>query len=97
MNHFTDILVRLKNALDVKTDKAIAEFLGIPASTFSKMKSQDRFPVERLKAMAVDLDVAFILTGEEQGNHEPATTNQQQGRTNFARTQSVGRASHYLV
>lgn len=95
MNHFTDILARLKTALGVKTDKAVAEFLGIPASTFSKMKSQDRFPAERLQVVAVDLDVVFILTGKEQGNHEPTTADQQQGRTHFARTESVGRTPHH--
>lgn len=97
MNHFTDILARLKTALGVKTDKAVAEFLGIPASTFSKMKSANRFPSERLQALAVDLDVAFILTGKEQESHEPATADQQQGRTHFARTESVGRAPNYWV
>lgn len=97
MNHFTDILARLKTALGVKTDKAVAEFLGIPASTFSKMKSANRFPAERLQALAVDLDVAFILTGKEQESHEPATADQQQGRTHFARTESVGRTPNYWV
>lgn len=93
--NFLAILSRLKTVLDVKTDKAVAEFLDISASTFSKMKSQDRFPVERLQTVAVDLDMTFILTGKEQGNHEPTTADQQQGGTHFARTESVGRAPDY--
>ena len=93
--NFLAILSRLKTVLDVKTDKAVAEFLDISASTFSKMKSQDRFPVERLQAVAVDLDITFILTGKEQGNHEPTTADQQQGGTHFACTESVGCASDY--
>ncbi len=93
--NFLAILSRLKTVLDVKTDKAVAEFLDISASTFSKMKSQDCFPVERLQAVAVDLDMTFILTGKEQGNHEPTTADQQQGGTHFARTESVGRTPDY--
>ena len=90
MNHFTDILARLKTALGVKTDKAVAEFLDISASKFSRLKSADTFPTDVFQAAAqgTDLAVDWILTGQEQIHHGKQQ-HQQQGQPRVARTQSV--------
>lgn len=68
LSDFEKKLLRLKQALGVTEDQAVARLLGMSKAAFSARKVTDRFPFEKLKAFALDhpelrLDVQFVLTG----------------------------------
>lgn len=62
-------MLRLKQATGVRTEKALAELLGMDASAFNKRKKRGSFPRESLDALAASrpelrLDVQYVLTGK---------------------------------
>lgn len=66
---FVDFLYRIKQELDLKQDKDVADFLGISIKAFSARKSRNSIPVNHLKMAAfkqpeLKIDVDYILTGE---------------------------------
>ena len=68
MREFDQQLLRLKQALGLVEDQAIAEALGLSKAAFADRKRRNAFPVDKLKALATDkpalrLDTYFILHG----------------------------------
>ena len=68
LSDFEKKLLRLKQALGVTEDQAVAQLLGMSKAAFSARKVGNSFPIERLKAFALDhpefrLDTQFVLTG----------------------------------
>ena len=65
---FVDFLYRLKQALDFKQDKDVADFLGLSEKAFSARKNRNSIPEQHLRTAAamqpnLHLDVDYILTG----------------------------------
>lgn len=65
---FVDFLYRLKQALDLKQDKDVADFLGLSEKAFSARKNRNSIPEQHLRTAAamqpnLHLDVDYILTG----------------------------------
>lgn len=68
MREFDHQLLRLKQALRVTEDQAVAAALGMSKAAFAERKKRDAFPSEKVKALAIDqpglgLDVKYVLTG----------------------------------
>lgn len=68
LSDFEKKLLRLKQALGVTEDQAVAQLLGMSKAAFSARKVGNSFPIEKLKAFALDhpefrLDTQFVLTG----------------------------------
>lgn len=69
MREFDQQLLRLKQALGVTEDQAVATALGMTKAAFADRKKRDAFPTDKLKALASDqpalrIDVGYVLTGE---------------------------------
>ena len=69
MDNFEIITLRLKQALQLKTDKQIAEALGLSQRAWVGRKKSGRFPEEELfalkgKSPELNLDVEYILHGD---------------------------------
>lgn len=61
-------LLRLKEMVNVKTDKDIAALLGMDVSAFNKRKKRNSFPERELLALAearpeLGIDTYYVLTG----------------------------------
>ena len=68
MRAFDQQLLRLKQALGLVEDQAVAAALGMSKAAFADRKRRDAFPADKLKALASDrpemaLDVRYVLTG----------------------------------
>lgn len=68
MRLFDEQLLRLKQALGLAEDQAVASALGLSKAAFADRKKRDAFPADKLKALAADrpelkLDVKYVLTG----------------------------------
>lgn len=68
MRDFEKSLLRLKQALQVSEDQAVAAALGLSKAALADRKRKDSFPVDRLKALAHDrpdlkIDVDYVLSG----------------------------------
>lgn len=66
---FADFLYRIKQELDLKQDKDVADFLNLEIKAFSARKTRNSVPVDKLKAAALanpelKIDVEYILTGK---------------------------------
>lgn len=71
---FKPVLLRLKEQLGVSTDKEVAAILGLSPAAFYDRKKREAFPEDKLLALVarqpeLDLDVAYILTGESARAH----------------------------
>lgn len=69
MRAFDQQLLRLKQALGVTEDQAVAAALGLSKAAFADRKKRGAFPIDKLKALAGEqpglrIDVNFVLTGE---------------------------------
>jgi len=66
MKKITPILNRLKQVLNVKTDKELTEKLGISYSTLDTWKNRDKIPEKRLLEFSLKYQVPmdWLLTGE---------------------------------
>ncbi len=67
MRAFDRQLLRLKQALGLVEDQAVAAALGMSKAAFADRKRRDAFPVDKLKALAADrpdlrLDLRHILS-----------------------------------
>ena len=65
---FVDFLTRIKQELDFKNDKDVADFLGLEIKAFSARKKRNSVPQDKLRAAAqahpeMEIDVEYILTG----------------------------------
>lgn len=63
---FEEILLRLKEQLNVASDKEIGGLLGLSPTGFNSRKRRNAFPVDRLYELANDrpeVDVFYVLTG----------------------------------
>lgn len=68
MNNFLSILLRLKESLNLQSDKDVAKALGLSDKAFNARKRREKFPEDKLLALAqtrqdLALDVGYILTG----------------------------------
>lgn len=68
MREFDHQLLRLKQALGVVEDQAVAAVLGMSKAAFADRKKRGAFPSDKVKALAADrpelgLDVRYIATG----------------------------------
>lgn len=68
MNSFEEAALRLKQQLRVKTDKEVAEAIGLSAVAWVGRKNRGNFPEKELRALAqqrpdLGLDVEYVLTG----------------------------------
>lgn len=66
---FVDFLGRIKQELDFKNDKDVADFLGLEIKAFSARKRRNSIPIDRLRAVTqahpeMNIDVEYILTGK---------------------------------
>ncbi|MDO4247478.1 MAG: helix-turn-helix domain-containing protein [Neisseria sp.] len=66
---FVDFLYRIKQELDLKQDKDVADFLGLSEKAFSARKRrgsipEDKLRAELLKRSDLNVDLHYILTGE---------------------------------
>ena len=82
MNFFDEAALRLKQQLQVKTDKEVAEALGLSAAAWVGRKKRDNFPEVELYALAakrpeLKINVEYVLTGR---TPEPMTA---QGRDDY--------------
>ena len=68
---FVGFLERIKQELDLKKDKDVAEFLGLEPKAFSIRKKRDSIPVDAVRAAAfehpqLNADWGYILTGRRE-------------------------------
>lgn len=75
MDSFKGKLIRLKNELNVETDKEVAEYLGMTNNAFTVRKSRNSFPEKELFALKakrpdLDLDMDYILLGHRRETYE---------------------------
>ena len=66
--NFVDFLYRIKQELDLKQDKDVANFLGLEIKAFSARKARNSVPEDKLRLAAIahpdmKIDVDYILTG----------------------------------
>ncbi len=66
---FVDFLYRIKQELDFKQDKDVADFLGLSEKAFSARKRRQSIPEDKLRAELLkrpelNVDLHYILTGE---------------------------------
>lgn len=69
MDAFEQALMRLKQRLGVRTDKRVAEALGMTPAALNERKKRGSFPADKLRAAAQlhpewGLDVDYVLTGD---------------------------------
>lgn len=65
--NFDQKILRLKQCLNVTTDKEVAEILGMSKSALAERKRRDAFPEKILRALAAEkpeIDLLYVLTGE---------------------------------
>ena len=67
-NSFKMIALRLKQALQVETDREIAQALGMTQTAFNSRKIRDSFPEDKLFALMskrpdLKIDATYVLTG----------------------------------
>lgn len=75
MDSFKGKLIRLKNELNVETDKEVAEYLGMTNNAFTVRKSRNSFPEKELFALKakcpeLNLDMDYILFGHRHETYE---------------------------
>ncbi|MDO4626902.1 MAG: helix-turn-helix domain-containing protein [Pasteurellaceae bacterium] len=75
MDSFKGKLIRLKNELNVETDKEVAEYLGMTNNSFTVRKSRNSFPEKELFALKakrpeLNLDMDYILLGHRRETYE---------------------------
>jgi transcriptional regulator with XRE-family HTH domain len=65
---FEAALLRLKGALQVTTDKEVAELLGMSPNALNERKRRDSFPEDRVRALAAKLhfDPEYVIGGVAQ-------------------------------
>lgn len=74
---FERTLLRVKEALGVRADKEVAEFLGMDVSALNKRKARGSFPEKELRALAQErpelgIDVDWVLLGSMQDRQAAA-------------------------
>ena len=68
MSRFLDkkeILERIKAFYKLKSDAKLASFLGIPPTTLASWYSRNTFNLDLIYEKCVDIDLKWLLTGEE--------------------------------
>jgi hypothetical protein len=65
---FEAALLRLKGALQVTTDKEVAEALGMSPNALNERKRRDAFPDDKVRALAAErgFDADYVITGVAQ-------------------------------
>lgn len=70
--NFEAALLRLKGALQVQTDKQVAEALGMSPNALNERKRRDAFPADKVRVIAADggFDADYVITGVAQAARE---------------------------
>lgn len=76
---FVDFLYRIKQELDLKQDKDVAQFLGLDIKAFSARKARNSIPEKHLlaalaKQPELNVDVDYILTGKKKNVDKSTNT-----------------------
>lgn len=69
MKEFEKMLLRMKQSAGVRTDREIADLLGMTVKAFTSRKIRDSFPEDKLLALTarrpeLGIDANYVLTGE---------------------------------
>ena len=98
---FVGFLERIKQELDFKNDKDVAEFLGLEPKAFSIRKKRDSIPVDAVRAAAfehpeLNADWGYILTGRREKSvkmpSEKLSKEEQELLALFRQSSDLGRA-----
>lgn len=98
---FVGFLERIKQELDLKKDKDVAEFLGLEPKAFSIRKKRDSIPVDAVRAAAfehpeLNADWGYILTGRREKSvkmpSEKLSKEEQELLALFRQSSDLGRA-----
>lgn len=98
---FVGFLERIKQELDLKKDKDVAEFLGLEPKAFSIRKKRDSIPVDAVRAAAfehpeLNADWGYILTGRREKSvkmpSEKLSKEEQELLALFRKASDLGRA-----
>ena len=98
---FVGFLERIKQELDLKKDKDVAEFLGLEPKAFSIRKKRDSIPVDAVRAAAfehpeLNADWGYILTGRREKSvkmpSEKLSKEEQELLDLFRQANDLGRA-----
>lgn len=60
-----DIIERLKNAYNLKTDAKLAEFLGIKSNNVAMWKTRNTLDYQLIITKCNDIDLNWLFTGKE--------------------------------
>lgn len=65
---FDAALLRLKGALQVQTDKQVAEALGMSPNALNERKRREAFPVDKVRVLGAErgFDADYVVTGVSQ-------------------------------
>lgn len=65
-----DIIKRLKEELNLKTDKELYELIGVSQGVFSNWKTRNSIPYSEITTLCFEknIDMKFILTGKKDSN-----------------------------
>lgn len=69
---FESALLRLKAALQVATDKEVAEALGMSPNALNERKRRDSFPADKVRSLAAEkgFDAEYVIEGVAQAARE---------------------------
>jgi len=67
MNYFDEIFNRIKEKLNINSDKEMYEYMGIIQGTFTNWRRRDKIPYEKINSICVkeNLDLNYIINGKE--------------------------------
>ncbi|RXJ82633.1 helix-turn-helix domain-containing protein [Arcobacter sp. F2176] len=67
MNYFDEVFNRLKEKLNIKTDKEMYEYMGIIQGTFTNWRRREKIPYKEINSICIieKLDLNYILNGEK--------------------------------
>lgn len=68
MNYFDEIFNRLKNKLNIKSDKEMYEYMGVMQGTFTNWRRRETIPYKEINTICIKekFDVNYILNGIKQ-------------------------------
>lgn len=68
MNYFDQIFNRLKNELNLTSDKEMYDFMNVIQGTFTNWRRRESIPYEKINSICIEnnLDLNYILNGKKQ-------------------------------
>lgn len=67
MRNLSEIINRIKQKFELKSDTQVAKLLNVEQNTLSSWKKRDKIPYEKLDQLALNYDISieWILSGKE--------------------------------